>query len=346
MEFGPVPLDEAIGGIAAHSVRLPAGVVKKGTVISRADVALLREAGIASVVIARPGPDDVSEDEAAHRLAQAFAGPGVRVEKPFTGRSNLFAETAGVLVVRRALVDGVNRIDEAITVATLPEWRAVVPGEMIGTVKIITFATPATLLDKALSQAQSGSSPAVSVAPFRPLQVGVVSTLLPGLKPSVVRKTLTVLGERLAPAGATIVADRETPHETRALADAIASLAHGAADLIVVFGASAITDRRDVIPSAVVAAGGRVERFGMPVDPGNLLLLGEVAGKRVLGAPGCARSPKENGFDWVLQRLLAGLPVTGDDIAGMGVGGLLMEIVQRGQPREHGAPDTAGDGPA
>jgi molybdenum cofactor cytidylyltransferase len=54
----------------------------------------------------------------------------------------------------------------------------------------------------------------------------------------------------------------------------------------------------------------------------------------MLGAPGCARSPVENGFDWVLMRLLAGLKVTRADLTGMGVGGLLMEIVTRPQPRE------------
>src|SRR3979490_3496398 len=71
----------------------------------------------------------------------------------------------------------------------------------------------------------------------------------------------------------------------------------------------------------------------MPVDPGNLLLVAAARGRPVLGAPGCARSPKENGFDWILMRLLAGLPVTRRDITGMGVGGLLMEIVTRPQPR-------------
>jgi molybdenum cofactor cytidylyltransferase len=72
----------------------------------------------------------------------------------------------------------------------------------------------------------------------------------------------------------------------------------------------------------------------MPVDPGNLMLVGDLGGRPVLGAPGCARSPKENGFDWILARLLAGLPVTRNDITAMGVGGLLMEIVTRPQPRE------------
>jgi molybdenum cofactor cytidylyltransferase len=102
----------------------------------------------------------------------------------------------------------------------------------------------------------------------------------------------------------------------------------------VVFGASAIADRRDVIPAAVEAVGGRIEHFGMPVDPGNLMLIGQAGGQPILGAPGCARSPKENGFEWILMRLLAGLPVSREDVTGLGVGGLLMEIVTRPQPRK------------
>jgi molybdenum cofactor cytidylyltransferase len=145
-----------------------------------------------------------------------------------------------------------------------------------------------------------------------------------------------VLGRRLEPAGAAVTDEARVAHDASALARAIAAQAAGGNDLIVVFGASAIADRRDVIPAALEAAGGTVEHFGMPVDPGNLLLVGSIGGKPVIGAPGCARSPKENGFDWVLQRLLAGVPVTRADIAGLGVGGLLMEIVSRPQPRAGG----------
>ena len=95
---------------------------------------------------------------------------------------------------------------------------------------------------------------------------------------------------------------------------------------MLVAGASAIVDRRDVIPAAIERRGGTIEHFGMPVDPGNLLLLGRLGEVPVLGLPGCARSPKVNGFDWVLQRLLAGLPVGAEDIMRMGAGGLLAEI--------------------
>ena len=105
-------------------------------------------------------------------------------------------------------------------------------------------------------------------------------------------------------------------------------------DIILIFGASAVVDRADILPSAVTEVGGKVEHFGMPVDPGNLLFIGNVEEISIIGMPGCARSPKLNGFDWVLWRLLANVPVTGRDIMLMGNGGLLKEINERGQLRQ------------
>jgi molybdenum cofactor cytidylyltransferase len=203
---------------------------------------------------------------------------------------------------------------------------------MIATVKIIPFAVAGKARDAALAVANA-ARPLVRIAPYRIRKIGVVSTLLPGLAAKVIEKTLKVTEERLAPAGASIVAERRVAHEQGALAAAIEEVLGEGAELVIVFGASALADRRDVIPAAVAAIGGRIEHFGMPVDPGNLLLIASARDRPVIGAPGCARSPKENGFDWVLMRLLAGLDVPRAAITGMGVGGLLMEIVTRPQPR-------------
>ena len=330
MKFGPVALKDSIGGIVAHAVRRDGLVLKKGDTVTSEHIAALEGVGVEEIVVAQLEAGDVGEDEAAGALAHAIAGANVRVEAPFTGRSNLFATCAGVLSFDTAAIDALNDIDETITLATLPAFRAVVEGEMIATVKIIPFAVEGARLEAAKRATQALK---LSIAPFKPLRLGVISTLLPGLKPTVVAKTLRVLQERIAPAGASIVQELRVEHDETALAKAIEQL-RGACDLVIVFGASAITDRRDVIPSAVEAAGGRIIHFGMPVDPGNLLLVGALPGDvPVLGAPGCARSPKENGFDWVLQRLLAGIEVSARDIKRMGVGGLLMEIVSRGQPR-------------
>ena len=333
MKFGSVPINEAVGALAAHTVSAGGFVLKKGSLVSEAHVESLKAAGVISIVVARLEADDVGEDEAASRVAQAVAGKHVEVFQPFTGRSNLHAGRSGVLVIDKEAIDRLNNVDEAITVATLPAYKPVVEGEMIGTVKIIPYAVPRHLLDQALHVA---AQPAISVAPYMRRNVGVICTLSPMLKPSIVTKTLDVLARRLAAAEASICSETRIPHDTVALQSEIARLAAGPADLIIVFGASAIADRRDVIPAALTAAGGQVEHFGMPVDPGNLLMVGSIGGKPVLGAPGCARSPKENGFDWVLHRCLADIPVRRQDITSLGVGGLLMEIVSRPQPRAGG----------
>jgi molybdenum cofactor cytidylyltransferase len=330
MKFGPASPADAIGGVTVHTLRQGALVLKKGTTIGATEVEALIRAGVKEVVVVRLEDGDVSEDVAAAGIAQAVAGAGVNVERAFTGRANLFAAKAGVLVVDRAAVDRINGVDEAITFATLAAYKPVVEGEMIATVKLIPFGVEGKLRDAAVEAAKGG---ALRIAPYVVKRVGIVSTLLPGLAPKVVEKTLRVTAERLAPAGATIIAERRVAHDETVLAASIKELLGLGAELVIVFGASAIADRRDVIPAALSGIGGAIEHFGMPVDPGNLLLIGNAGGVPVLGAPGCARSPVENGFDWVLMRLLAGLKVTRADLTGMGVGGLLMEIVTRPQPR-------------
>ncbi len=322
MKFGAVPPREAEGAIAVHSIRKGGMVLKKGTLIGKSEIAALEAAKVSEIVVARLEPGDVSEDIAAAEIAAAVAGEGVHVDRAFTGRANLFAEEAGVLVVDKERIDALNDVDPSITFATLDAYAPVVAGKMIATVKIIPFAVAGAARDKALAAARGGQR-IVRVAPFKVRKVGIISTVLPGLADKVIEKTLKVTQERLAPAGAVIVAERRVPHETKALAKALDEVLKAGAEMVVVFGASAIADTRDVIPAAVEAVGGRIEHFGMPVDPGNLMLVAEANGKPVLGAPGCARSPKENGFDWILMRLLAGLPIKRSDITGLGVGGLL-----------------------
>jgi molybdenum cofactor cytidylyltransferase len=338
MKFGAVPPREAEGAIAVHSIRKSGMVLKKGTLIGRQEIAALEDANVSEIVVARLEPGDVPEDVAAAEIAAAVAGEGVNVDRAFTGRANLFAEHAGVMVVDRQGVDALNDVDPAITFATLPAYAPVVAGKMIATVKIIPFAVSREARDRVLVAARA-AKPILRVARFKIHKVGIISTLLPGLADKVIEKTLKVTAERLAPAGAEIVAEKRVPHETKALAKALDEVLKAGAELVVVFGASAIADTRDVIPAAVEQVGGRIEHFGMPVDPGNLLLVAEANGRPVLGAPGCARSPKENGFDWILMRLLAGLPIRRSDITGLGVGGLLMEIVTRPQPRADPAPE-------
>jgi len=145
------------------------------------------------------------------------------------------------------------------------------------------------------------------------------------------RKGIRAIAGRVQALGMELAQTLVVPHDRDALAGALAEVA---GDMVLILTGSATSDPDDVAPAALRAAGGRVERFGMPVDPGNLLFLGALGARPVIGLPGCARSPALNGADWVLSRVACGIAVTGDDIAGMGVGGLLKEIPTRPMPRE------------
>jgi molybdenum cofactor cytidylyltransferase len=236
VRFGPVPVAEAAGLISAHTVRRDGVTLRKGAVIPEDAAAGLAQAGVSEIVAAALEPGDVGEDDAAARLAGHLRGPNLRVAAPFTGRCNLFAETAGVLTLAPARVDAVNAVDEAVTVATLPPFKPVVEGEMVATVKIIPYAVPGAVLARACAADTGG---ALAVAPYRRRRIAVVSTRLPSLKETTIDRTLRVLGERLAPAGAEIILEDRVPHTADAVAAALSEAIDGAgADLVVVFGAT------------------------------------------------------------------------------------------------------------
>ncbi|MEZ5870361.1 MAG: molybdopterin-binding/glycosyltransferase family 2 protein [Nitratireductor sp.] len=331
MKFGSVPVSEAEGGVLAHALRLPDGkTIRKGTLLRQSDVRAIVAAGIDAVIVARAGPDDIGENDAALAIADALLSSGLRAEAASTGRVNIYSTADGVFRASVELVDAINRIDPGITLATLANFVEVNSGRMVATVKIIPYAVSARSVTCAVSLAKGE---VIGVDAYSPKRIGVVATQLPSLKPTVMDKTIRVLEGRLAISGSVISGEIRTAHNSQAVAQGIRQLIDKC-DIVLVFGASAICDIDDVIPTAIRSEGGSVLHFGMPVDPGNLMLLGEIGGKPVIGAPGCARSPAENGFDWILQRLVAGREVSANEITGMGVGGLLMEIGTRPQPRE------------
>ena len=351
MRFGRFRVADSAGIVLAHGLRAGGRTFKKGRVLSVADVALLEREGVADVVGARIDAGDVGEDDAAHAAAQALAGPGVRpgmrpgmrVGSPFTGRCNVFASADGLFLVSAADIDRFNAVDESLTVATLAGPRAVREGEMLATVKVIPFAVPGEVLDRAL--AVLGPEPALRLAAFEPMSAALVQTRLPATKEAVLDKTTRVLRSRIEALGGRVADEARCDHDAGAVAQAVARALDAGAGLVLITGASAIVDRRDVIPSGIAAAGGEVLHLGMPVDPGNLLLVARCRGRPVLGLPGCARSPKPNGLDLVLERLAAGLEVAPRDVMAMGVGGLLKETAARAQPRR-GSRGLRGSTPA
>lgn len=328
MKFGQIPLEQAAGAILAHTQRLPTQILRKGAILDPAAIEALRTAGRTTIIAAQLEPGDVPENEAASRLADALLAPGLRRTAAGTGRVNLAATAPGLLRVDAHAIDAINAVDEAITIGTLPDYAPVADRDMVATLKIIPFAVPGPTLAKATSM-----GPALTLHPFAPLTVGLVMTTLPGLKPSILEGTADATRARIQALTGTLLPPIECAHDETEIAQALTRLLDQGADILLVAGASAVVDRRDVGPAGIVRAGGQIQHFGMPVDPGNLICLGHIGQRPALVLPGCARSPKLNGIDWVLARLFAGLPLGGPELARMGVGGLLKDVAARPLPR-------------
>ena len=344
MKFGSVPLRDAAGAILVHSRMAGERRLRKGQTLDDDDVAALAAAGVDEVIVARLEPGEVGENAAAERIAAAIIGPGLRAGATGTGRVNLFAEADGIALFDKAGIDRLNAIDEGVTIATVPQYERVEARQIVATVKIIPLGVREAAL--AAGEAVAREMPGLArVAAFRSRRVGLLQTMLPGLRTQVLDKTTATLTRRLADLGSVLAWETRCAHDEAAIVAGIKELRGDGADMILVVGASATIDRQDLVPAAIEAAGGRVDHFGMPVDPGNLLVLAHIGATPVLALPGSARSPRLGGNDLVLQRLLADVPVTGADLTKMGVGGLLKECPGRPMPRADAAPDSVKETP-
>lgn len=324
MKFGPVPVAEAHGSILAHSVAIAGGRLRKGMVLGQAEIAQLVEASIAEITVAALEPGDIAENDAAQALAEGLRGAnGVRLSDAFTGRVNAVATHSGVARVDADKIARFNLVNPMITIATVPDLEQVDAEKTLATIKVISFAVAAD----AVAEAAAILKGALSVSPPQLKTARLIVTEITG---GAGDKGVAAIEARLNRLGVSLAEVVAVPHDTGKISAALGS---GPADLTLILTGSATSDIHDVAPEAVRLAGGLVERFGMPVDPGNLLFLGDLDGVPVVGLPGCARSPALNGTDWVLSRVICGIPVTAADIAAMGVGGLLKDIPTRPQPR-------------
>ena len=328
MKFGPVPVADAAGAILAHSVKAGSQKLRKGLVLEAEHQTLLSEAGINDVVVARLEQDDMHEDAAARALAQVLvpdpAAVHLRVTDAFTGRVNLIADAPGVVHLDVAALEAFNAVHPMITIATVPHLQQMTPGGMVATIKIISYGVPRIAVETAMEAARDS----LRLVPPVLQTAGLIITDIPGGPSN--DKGQRAIEARVAALGMDMADVRVVPHDVQALSQALRDLD---GDLAMILTGSATSDIDDVAPAAVRDAGGRVDRFGMPVDPGNLLFLGMQGARPVIGLPGCARSPALNGADWVLSRVACGIDVSAQDIAAMGVGGLLKEIPTRPQPR-------------
>ena len=322
MKFGDLPIDDALGAILAHKFYDAAGklIFNKGHVLNATDIALLRERDVAQVTVTQLSVADLHEDIAAERIGKAVAGTNVSWRTPGVGRANLTSTQRGVLHVDVPKLELVNNIYDGITIATLREFSLVADGDMVALVKVVPFGVPQARVIDVERIAQTGAA-ILRVQPLQAKRVALIVSGTDATRERLLRSFHAPVRQRIEGWGSQLDEPTFVAHDEDSIAAAIR--AHSDADLILVAGISAIIDREDTVPSALLRAGGSITLHGVPVDPGTLLMMGYLEEVPVVGAPGCIKSPKTNVIDWILPRLLTGERLTRANLVSMGHGGLL-----------------------
>jgi molybdenum cofactor cytidylyltransferase len=337
MKFEPVPLSDAKGKILGHNIAGANGqrLLRKGKPLTVEDLQRLRILGRSSVYVATIEPGDVDENKAARRVADAVCGSGLHVTSVSSGRANLLVKEQGILRVDVERLAQINDRD-GITLATLTTHSPVHTRQIVATIKIIPYAVQESVV-RAAEAIASGNLPVVRVDPLPSRSVGMILSGSTSLHQRLV-SDFAPLRDRIVKLGSSVTRTDfvalDDELDEAALADMLKQQIASGIGMILLAGETAIMDAHDIVPRAVKRAGGYVESVGAPVDPGNLLMLAYINDVPVVGAPGCARSRKTNIVDWILPRLLAGDRLTRRDIVGLGHGGLLQDVLERGMPRD------------
>ena len=330
-----------VGAVLARDLTVAGQRWSKGRRLTADDLAALATAEAGEpVTVLVPEPGELHEDDAAIRLAAAVAGPGLTVRGPTQSRVDLFAEAPGVLNVRVAELERLNRIDP-LEVFTAFDGQVVEKGDLVASVKIAPHVVDAATVDAGARLAGFGSNPIVWVSPFLPRRVGVI------VKESV-RSTARARFEasvraKIEGLGSEIVAIDYVDDDAEAVEAAMAAFVRrpDPVDLILTAGAAS-TDPLDACFVAIAALGGRIVRRGVPAHPGSMLWLARIGKTAILGLPTCGAYSKATAADLLLPRLLSGEDPSEKTVAKLGHGGILTRTQRFRFPayaRELDAPD-------
>ena len=329
------------GSILARDLVVSGARWSKGRRLTADDLSALASAEPGDPVsVLVPEPGELHEDDAALRLAAAVAGPGLIQRGPTQSRVDLLAEAAGVLNVRVAELERLNRIDP-LEVFTAFDGQVVDQGDLVASVKVAPHIVDAATVDAGARIAAFGSHPLVWVAPFIPSRVGVV--VKESVRATARSRFEASVHAKIEGLASSIESIEYVDDDADAVESALAGFVRrpDPLDLVLTAGAAS-TDPLDACFVAIAALGGRVVRRGVPAHPGSMLWLARIGGTAILGLPTCGAYSKATAADLLLPRLLSGEKPSEATVAKLGHGGILTRSQRFRFPayaRELDAPD-------
>ena len=300
---------------------------RKGTTVNTEIIKLLKTNNILKLYCFKIEKDELDENSAAEKISNSLISnhqKNLIIKNFLTGRSNIIANKDGVFYYDENKLFEINNVSNNIAVSALRPYTRVIKGQELVTTKIIPYAIKKNDFQK-INIFGKGC---FNLAPFKKIKVGLIQTYTKETKSSILDKTKLITENRLKSCGVNSIFETRTPHDEKDLNKELEKCIKKGYKLILIFGVHAISDVRDLIPRVIKKNKGTIIRIGMPVEPGNLILISKLLKKDnnetfIIGMPSCAKSPKENGADWILWRIISGLKINNKIINKMGIGGLL-----------------------
>ena len=322
MKAQPVDIKESTGRSLCCTVFRAGGkkLLSKGHVISEEDVRLLATEGMQSVWVTELEEGEVGEDEAVMLIGREVSCGSLEIRLAAGGRANLVATEDCCVLVDEELLRQINCASAAV-IATLTNFSHASAEQRIATVKSAPFAVARTGLETLVSllkergpilQARPLRNPAVAVLYTDPTTGDRARQLFDG-----------VMRQRLERFGVSMNYSLASVEDETSVARSLDHLVRAKPALILVASTTAPAGPEDIVGRAGQGIGCHIERFLVPVEPGNLLLLAYKNDVPIVCAPGCYRSAKPNVVDLLLPPLLARYRITGWELASLGHGGLL-----------------------
>jgi len=323
MDIQKLPIKKSIGHILTHNLVDQTGrrLLGKGRPLKPADLPTLQASGQNTVYVAVLADDDVDENEAARQLGSVVCAGPVRATKATTGRVSFMAEKAGVFKVNPEPLLALNEIS-GITLATLTSNTVVSTKKVLATLKIIPYAIPQKMLEQAYNILVA-CQPLMTINPFIIQKAVLIAVGQEAARKKVVGSFTPPLTERLTSYGTSLISGSYVSESVLEISEAIKTALSSDVGLIIIVGETSTMDEDDIIPQAIKHIGGQIVQHGVPVDPGNLLMIGYYQDTPIVGAPGCARSLSHNVIDMILPRLVTGERLTRRDLVALGHGGYL-----------------------
>ena len=329
MIFKTVQIQKCVGYILPENIFVIKNGKKvklsKGTKINKQIKNILVSNGFKQISGFLLSENDFDENKASDLIARSICTNKINnlnYKNLNTGRSNIYSTKSGLFIYNANNLIKLNN-NSKIAISAIRPFSKVEQNQELITAKVIPYGIDKKILQKNSLRLKD----TFRVVPFQKKNITLIQTFDNKINEKLIVKSRNVTQKRLELCGIKKIEEIIIPHKENILCNKIQICINRNVDIILIIGPHAITHIKDVIPNAISKSGAEIIRFGIPVEPGNLLLLSKFKSFNkdiyIIGMPSCAKSPKENGLDWVLWRILSNINFRNSNLNELSVGGLI-----------------------